>query len=85
MAKVKNKLGSAEGDTLIVTTQRDLRYAINEVWRVEDAEFDMLLEMLRDAQKRMDDKIYSKIQDKHIQTSKSPGASLTGRILFLVY
>ena len=64
MAKVKNKLGMAEGDTLIVTTARSLRSAISEVWRVQDEEFDALLEMLRDAQKRLDDKIYSKIKGK---------------------
>ena len=67
MAKTKQKLGMAEGDTLIVTTARDLRTAISEVWQVQDEEFDALLEMLRDAQKRLDDKIYSKIQDKHMQ------------------
>ena len=67
MAKVKNKLGMADGDTLIVTTARDLRTAIEDVWRVQDEEFDVLLQCLRDAQKRLDDKIYSKIQDKHMQ------------------
>lgn len=67
MAKTKQKLGMAEGDTLIVTTSRDLRTAISEVWQVQDEEFDQLLEMLRDAQKRLDDRVYSKIQDKHMQ------------------
>ena len=64
MAKTKQKLGMAEGDTLIVTTARDLRTAINEVWMVNDSEFDALLEMLRDAQKRLDDKIYDRIKGK---------------------
>ena len=61
MAKVTNKLGAAEGDQLIVTTARDLRSSIGEVWMVKDEEFDMLLEMLRDAQKRLDDKILDRI------------------------